>query len=411
MLEAILKRIRKYYNKLVHSIAFLPALMTLGFLLLALLTMELDAMGWGNQLSKKFKWLTLKDAETARSIVSTIAQGLISLTVFSFSMVMIVMNQAAQQMSNRLLDNLVGNRTQKVVLGLYIGTTVYALILLTNISSVEQDNAVPSFSIYLLITIAVMDIFLFVYFLHYITQSIRYSQLIQNVHRRTIKTIKKYVRHGQSVTSKEEGTEVVSDQSGYFQSFSKLRLIEPARKQDIVIYFLHVEGTYIVEGTPLLKITGKELPDASFVKRILSDIDFFYGQEIDTNPYYGFQHLMETGVKALSPGINDPATAVLSLTSLTDLLAYRMKNPIPNVFTDKEGNARIVTKELRVEEIIEKYVLPVWDYGKKDRLVQTAMLHMINQLEYLNKHTNTLQLLNKLKSEIKYQQDQLPVRY
>ncbi|MBK7570359.1 MAG: DUF2254 domain-containing protein [Bacteroidetes bacterium] len=67
------------------------------------------------------------DASTARSIISSIAAGIITLTVFSFSMVMIVLNQSASQLSNRILDKLIGSRFQQVVLGVYVGTIVYSL--------------------------------------------------------------------------------------------------------------------------------------------------------------------------------------------------------------------------------------------------------------------------------------------
>lgn len=87
--------------------------MGLGFLLLAIAFMEMDDAGFGLELNKKFKWLKLKDAETARTIVATFAAGIISLTVCSFSMVMVVINQAASQMSNRMLDNITGDRIQK----------------------------------------------------------------------------------------------------------------------------------------------------------------------------------------------------------------------------------------------------------------------------------------------------------
>ena len=105
MNENIFKGLRKLYNKFIHSVAFFPAAMGLFFLGLAIIALELDEAGIGQQLNYKIKWLTLKDAATARTIVATIAAGIISLTVFSFSMVMIVMSQAASQMSNRMLDN------------------------------------------------------------------------------------------------------------------------------------------------------------------------------------------------------------------------------------------------------------------------------------------------------------------
>ncbi len=122
----LFKTIRVYYKKIVTSIAFLPALIAIGFLIASWLMILLDFSDWGKNIKDRLDWLTLNDASTARSIVSAIAAGVISLSVFSFSMVMIVLNQAAGQLSNRVLDQLIGNRFQQVILGFYIGTIVYA---------------------------------------------------------------------------------------------------------------------------------------------------------------------------------------------------------------------------------------------------------------------------------------------
>lgn len=78
---------------------------------------SLDFSETGKQIKTQLEWLKLKDASTARSIISVIAAGILSLTVFSFSMVMIVLNQAAAQMSNRVLDKLIGNAFNKLYWG------------------------------------------------------------------------------------------------------------------------------------------------------------------------------------------------------------------------------------------------------------------------------------------------------
>jgi uncharacterized membrane protein len=137
------------------------------------------------------------------------------------------------------------------------------------------------------------------------------------------------------------------------------------------------------------------------------EFDFYYGQEIDNNPYYGFLHLMEVGVKALSPGINDPGTAVLSLNSLTDMLAYRLKHRIPNVITDDKGRPRIITKEISFQELFTCSVLPIWDYGKKDRLVQNGVIHLLNQLQTIDKKSEHINLFTQFMKEVKVQQKEL----
>lgn len=143
-MQLVLKWFRTTYTNTVNSIAFLPAIIALLFLGLSWLMILLDFSDAGKNIKSQLPWLSLKDASTARSIISAIAAGIISLTVFSFSMVMIVLNQAASQMSNRVLDKLIGNKSQQWVLGFYIGTIVYALFLLSTIRDIDTGLHVPA---------------------------------------------------------------------------------------------------------------------------------------------------------------------------------------------------------------------------------------------------------------------------
>ncbi|MEP7080915.1 MAG: DUF2254 family protein, partial [Ginsengibacter sp.] len=172
------RNFKVYYHKITESIAFYPAIIAIGFLLLSWGMLEIDFSSWGKQIKSGFSWISLKDASTARTIVSTVAGAIISLTVFSFSMVMIVLNQAASQMSNRVLSSMIENRSQQIILGFYIGTIVYALFLLSTIRDISSGIYVPALSIYLLIFLTVVDIFLFIYFLDYVTQTVKYETVI-----------------------------------------------------------------------------------------------------------------------------------------------------------------------------------------------------------------------------------------
>jgi uncharacterized membrane protein len=410
-MEKTNKWFRKLYNKAIHSIAFFPALIVLCFLGLAILVLKLDASGVGEEINRQVAWLTLKDATTATTIVATVAAGIISLMVFSFSMVMVVMTQAASQMSNRLLDNFIGGRFQKMVLSFYIGTIVFAFLLLSN-SSEAEEVPVPVLSIYTLILLAIIDIFLFVSFLHFITQSIRYEQLIQGVHKKAQKSLSRYAEKQKATdpVKEMEGKIIPAKESGYYQAFDTSRLLRLCTKENITIRFLHVKGEYVLRGTPLFVIQAAHEISPSLLDKVFAVIDFYYGQETDKNPYYGFLHLMETGVKALSPGINDPGTAVLSLNALADLLAYKMEHQIPAVFCDKSGIPRIITKEWSFEELFSYSVLPVWDYGRKDRTVQNALLRLLRQLQQKDASGRYGVLFESMIKDVKAAQAELPCR-
>ncbi len=402
------KWFRVYYNKITDSIAFIPAVIAIAFLLLSWGMLDIDFSSWGKHTKAGLSWLSLKDASTARSIVSTVAGALISLTVFSFSLVMIVLNQAASQMSNRVLTSMIENRFQQIILGFYIGTIVYALFLLSTIRDINSGVYVPALSIYLLILLTVIDIFLFIYFLDYVTQTVKYETVIHRVQQKTMATMKEKFEE-----LKEENVswthlpfvEIRSDDSNYFQGFNEKRLLKIALEKDLYICFLYKQATYLIKGVVFMKVYGAGLIDDDCKCDILSAADFFKGQPIDKNADYGFKQLAEVAIKALSPGINDPGTAVISLHSLSDIFAYKLYHNLPSVRRDDEGVKRIYIPCSSFGDMFEKCIHPIWNYGKKDEYIQEELVSMVKQLKTADHKNLYTKVFDKLTKDVEKQKE------
>lgn len=398
------KWIRTTYNNITGSIAFYPAIIAIFFLLLSWLMLEFDYSQTGKHFKTSFSWIRLKDASTARSIVSTIVGGIISLTVFSFTMVMILLNQAASQMSNRMLSSMIGNRFQQIILGFYIGTIVYALFLLSSIRDIDSGIYVPALSIYLLLLLTVGDIFLFIYFLHYVTQSVKYETIITRVHKKTMNALKRICipEYPQVNTVPEtKGHVIYMTSSDYYQGFNKSELIKFACKHEGTIQFLHPEGAYLLKGTALLIFHSTKQLKEKDIKGIFMPIDFYNGQPLEENPYYGYHQLAEVAIKALSPGINDPETAVLSIHALTDLFLYRLNHYIKTVFKDKNNVTRIVSVAWSFEQLFAECYDPIWNYGKDDLYIQNTLTSMLEQLNNADTEGNHLALFNVFLNKLK----------
>ncbi|SDG61590.1 Uncharacterized membrane protein [Pedobacter terrae] len=400
LVQNTLKSMDILYSKTISSIAFIPAIVALVFLFLSVFMVQFDYSESGKAIKSNSHWLTLKDASTARSIISTITGGIISLTVFSFSMVMILLNQAASQMSNRILEKLIGNRFQQIVLGFYIGTIVYALFLLSTIRDIDSGVYVPAISTYLLISFTVIDIFLFIYFLHYVTQSVKYETIIHKIFNDTQKSLeKKCVNRDVHEPSYPQlsATIIYASKSGIYQGFMEKPLLALCSRENLVIRTEWPSGTMIIKNTPVLSVLNKNEISEDLREEMTGLINIHGGQNIDTNYYYGFRQLMEVAVKALSPGINDPGTAILSLQALGNLLKIRSEHYPKHEIVDQDKVARILVKERTLEEIFADCIYPIWDYGKQDRLVTMEMHHI---LVLLCIHT-TIPVFHKMLDEVK----------
>ncbi len=389
----VIKFLRLYYNKVIQSIAFYPAIIATGFLLLSWGMLGIDFSSWGHELKSNLNWLSLKDANTARTIIATVAAAIISLTVFSFSMVMIVLNQAASQMSNRVLNSMIENRFQQIVLGFYIGTTVYALFLLSTIRDIADGIAVPALSIYLLIFLTVIDIFLFIYFLDYVTRTVKYETVIDRVRNHTLQTMKrdfKEIKEERVHWETLPHVEIRTDAPGYFQGFNQTRLLNIACREDLYVSFLYEQGTFLVKGTVFIKVYSSKKIDETCIDEVLASADFFNGHLIERNAHYGFRQLSEIAIKALSPGINDPGTAVICLQALSDVFAYRLYHRLPSVRNDVKEDARIYIPSPSFGELFHRCIRPIWNYGKHDQYIQDELYHLLTLLkeaDHKNRYT------------------------
>lgn len=333
MLRSIRAWTRTNLYRVVDSIAFYPALMVLLYIGVAAGMIWFDLSGPGLKPKGHLGWLSLRDASAARAIISTIAGGIITLTVFSFSMVMIVLNQAASQLSNRLLDRMIGNRFQQLVLGAYIGTIVYALLLLSTIREHDTGSSVPALSTYLLILAAIVDIILFIYFLHFITQEVKYEVIIANIHSETLGSMEKDCSLPQPAVGTplpEVPFAVAPATAGVYEDFDLEGLVRFCQRNDVCVEFTHLPGTFILAGAPLLttdRPLGHELQH-----ELLRHVPLAPTGTVEANYTYGFRQLTEIAMKALSPGINDPGTAMLSLRAIPAVhlpLGTSSKAPVP----------------------------------------------------------------------------------
>ncbi len=404
----IAKWFRIYYNNITDSIAFIPAVIAIGFLLLTWGMLEIDFSQWGKNLKSGLSWLSLKDASTARSIVSTVAGALISLTVFSFSLVMIVLNQAASQMSNRVLTSMIENRFQQIILGFYTGTIVYALFLLSTIRDINSGIYVPALSIYLLIFLTVIDIFLFIYFLDYVTQTVKYDTVIHRVQEQTMATMKakfEDMKEENVLWSNMPCVEIKTNESNYFQGFDEKKMLLIASKKNLFICFQYKQATYLIKGTVFMEVYSNEKIDDECINELLNATDFFKGQPIWRNADYGFNQLAEVAIKALSPGINDPATAVLTLHALSDMFAYKLYHNLPSVKIDGDGIKRIYVPTSSFNDMFEKCIYPIWNYGKKDEYIQDELIKMAKQLKAADYKKQYTTLFDKLIQDVEKQKD------
>lgn len=367
---------------MVNSISFYPSLLLVLFLLLAWLCLFIDSLPNTDIILKWVSFLIVRNAETARSLLGVLAGGIISLMVFSFSMVMIVLNQTASSYSPRVLPGLIRKREHQMVLGIYLGTIGYSLAVLNNVDSEAFDFLVPRFSIVVNLILGLGCFLAFIYFIHDISSDIQIGNILKRLYLKTESSL------ARELSSKEYvSTEVQFDnrhvvkawKSGYFFEVVEDGLLKGAAKYRCNVKLLKLQGQYVLEGDDLLEITQ---PLSDEIKELLMENLVFRHQEIiEDNYFYGFKQITEVAVKALSPGINDPGTALQAINYLMPLFKMLMCLEGRKVCRSRQGNALLVYRPVAFSEVFYFCMSSLRTYAAEGVAVQAKLIQLILKMK------------------------------
>ncbi len=389
------QKIRSNYYDLVNSIAFYPIIISFGFGILSFAVIFIENLPVGKEIVEKIAFLSTKDPDTARTLLSTLIGGMLSLTVFSFSMVMIVLSQAASNYSPKILDGLVKEKHPQYVLGFYLGSIIFYIPLLLSISDLKGERSVFAIGILASISLAIFNVFLFIYFIAHVSNSIKPSQIVKKIYDKTFKHLQEIRNRSEEkygVVSKSDMETLLDNEnwyivkakaSGYYQDIKFKPLLKFLTKKDLKIKTKHHFSDYILKDSDLFSINKDDL-DKKTIEKIQSYFIFYTGESINENFIYGLRQLMEIAVKALSPGINDPGTAKLCINMISDIMSEFIDIDILNVVYDKNKSPRILLNKINFEEICELCFDPIRQYGKQDKSIGVEVLKSIQQIKNLD---------------------------
>jgi uncharacterized membrane protein len=386
-MDKILSRLKFFFQYIITSIGFIPTLISVAFFVLALVVLYLETLGLSKTLDEKLPYLIIRNGETANMILSTIATGIFSLTVFSFTMVMLVLNQASANFSPRVVPGLISYKSNQSVTGLYLGTLIYTLVVMVNIHSDSYSTDLPGFAIFLSMGFAIICLGFFVYFIHSITESVQIDSILESIYEITSQQLDEEIKRDKGaqephVFEQKEWQQLKSPVTGYLQGLDEKAVLHILEEFDVVLDFDQPLGSFLVEGVPFARV-NKKLPNMEeFTNRLLGHVNFYREERAGVNYIFGIKHITESAVKALSPGINDPGTALKAIDYLTALFAQRMQLTDEKVLYDKNGAGRVRFEHQTFGDIYGLTLAPLRLYGKQDSVVVLKLLLMLQSLLY-----------------------------
>lgn len=316
----------------------------------------------------------------AREVLSDITTAMITFTGLVFSITIVVLQLTSSQFSPRALRTFLRDRQTQTALGVFIATFVYSILVLRTVDSRSDNTFVPAIATTVALVLLLASVALFVMFIHHIATAIQVSSIIASIgteSRRTIERRFPSVPEGGATSGPAPplvaGTRrrlVAAPRPGVVTAFDEDRLVALARKADVVVRTEIRLGDFVPEGAPLLELLpgvradrhedADELDEKPFLDAVRQQRD----RTMDQDVAFGLRQLVDVAERALSPGINDPTTAVQALDQIHDLLRRLVTRPLEDGRrADEDGVLRWVRPAETMRDFLSLALDEVEHYG------------------------------------------------
>lgn len=363
-----------WWSRLWKPFWAVPAACVLVFLVLGIVLPQVED-SWG---TTDLRYVFQGGPDGARGLLGTIATAMISVTGLVFSITMVVLQLASSQFTPRVLGGFLQNRVVQSTLGIFISTFVFAL---TVTRSVRGDNSteqfVPQISVTLAFLLVLVSMGFFLAFIHHITTSIQVSHVISRIGDQTVALADRMFPESADAEapafgptwSPEPGTphlRLEAPRHGVITYVDYAGLVRWARERDVVVTLDRPVGQFLTEGQHVLRIWGAavEAGGAQGQGDPYRHIGLGPQREMRQDVAFGIRQLVDIGNRALSPGVNDPTTAVQCLDELHRILRVLIRRASPSPYiADDAGRVRVVHHPQAITELVELALLEIAHSG------------------------------------------------
>jgi len=368
--------LRQMWIDLRTSFWFAPLLIVLAAIGLALLMVQYD-FPVPQPFKQRWPRVFAIEADAARDLLSTIATSMLSVTGVTFSVTLVALSLTSSQFSTRILRMFMRSGMTHAALGVLSGVFAYCLVVLYAIRGSEGAAGVPALAVLGAFLLAIIGVGLLILFIHHIASSIQVVNIVSSLSAESLATIDLMYPQRRVATARAGhasdahagpapdpgpdadggvalGVEaamallqgpwqvVPADVSGYVETADIEEFLRCARKCGRVVRMEVGIGDFVVEGTPLLSVNGRDAlpPGISTALREAYTISQYRTAEQD--PQFGIREIVDVALKALSASMNDTTTALTCIDYLSVILARLAPRHLTDSARSEQGQLRLI---------------------------------------------------------------------
>lgn len=375
---------------------FVPGLFALGAILLSFAAPWLDATV--DESSAQLPEWILTTTGAARSTLSALAGAMMAVTGTVFSITVVTLSLTSQQFGPRLLRRFMYDLPTQMTLGLFLATGFYCLLILRVVEDRGGGPSAPHLSVLAAIVLAVLSMIMLIFFIHHVAMLIQAPHVVAAVARDLDDSIERLFpeKMGKSAGDQAKGdgnqeeqlgdnyAVVRSANEGYIQAIDTDRLMSLASEHDLVIRLRAGPGRFIEVGASLMDVwstseTELMIDDlaAPLNETVITGIRRTPRQDVEC----AVAELVEVAVRSLSPGINDPFTAINCIDRLGAALGRLAERKLPEAHRyDDRGRFRVIAHPVTFADVLDAALNQIRQYGRDSVAVTIRLLDALQTI-------------------------------
>jgi uncharacterized membrane protein len=378
------------WQRLQSSFWFIPSLVTLGAIAAALLFIELDQRS--SDASDLAGFIYGGGPEGARAVLSALAGSMITVVSVTFSVTVVALTVASQHFGPRLLSNFMRDKAAQLVLGTFIGTFAYCLVVLRTVRG-ESDQIsafVPHLAVTGAMALAMLSVAMLIYYVHHVSASMQVSEITASVATDLERSIERLYpdKLGEDLGQGRgapppppEAVAIGAGASGYVQAVQADDLLALATECRTVIWLDVRPGDFVTREGLIARVHPAPADVPSVARRLNEAIVLGADRSAHQDSGFPVQQLVEVALHALSPGINEPFTAITCIDRLGQGLALLARRQTPSALrADDEGRLRVVTTPLTFSDLVGDAFDPMRPYAAKDPTVARHVIDVLGRV-------------------------------
>ncbi|MDZ7672307.1 MAG: DUF2254 domain-containing protein [Halanaerobiales bacterium] len=383
----------KFLNDWKAKFYYIPVKYSIYSLLLAVVVLILEK-NYQTFLINNLPTLFFTSYDITKTILSTIAGSLLSIVTISFSIIMVVLTTYSTQFSPRTLQDFLKSKMTLKILGIFIGGFIYSIITLLFLKDIEQTLFL---SAAVGVLIATYSIFYFVMFINHVSQSIQVNLLIDTLtteilelveHVKTFNESHENIKNEPPVNLEKivekEQLGIYSKQVGFIRDINDIKLSNFADENNIVIEAERMIGDYVTTNSKIFTIyynldeMEEDEIDEESLQKCLKFVLIGKERNKDKDIEFGLQKITEVALRAISPGINDPNTAIFCIKQEGMVLDKIAKADIENTYYyNDDDELTLIFEDVSFDYLLYKTFYQLRYYSMRDVSVAASLLEAL----------------------------------